>query len=357
VRGASSRGFAQKSYAVELWGAGNDEDWNAAWLGMPAESDWVLAAPGDIDRSLMRTRLPMDLSRKIGVYAPRTRSVEVFLVDREGADALSLDDYVGVYTATEKISRDSFRVPVAKLEAEDSTPELVTGGYIFRIDHGGEEFNAGGYGFQWVYPDADLMTDPAREPQVDFLTNEIDDFFAALYASDFTHPDNGQHYSEYIDPALWIDHNLLVALCKNVDGLRLSAYFYKDRGGPIVAGPVWDFDRSLGTPHDDRAESPTEWGSGDGTQPLTELFWGRLFEDETFAAAYWSRWDQLKQDAFSVPALLAMVDSYDAELAEARERHFERWSELPPQDGPAGEVQILRDFLSDRVPWIDSQRP
>ena len=42
---------------------------------------------------------------------------------------------------------------------------------------------------------------------------------------------------------------------------------------------------------------------------------------------------------------------------EARERHFERWPEFAPVDGPEGEVEILREFYRARVPWISSQRP
>lgn len=356
VRGQSSRGFPQKSYAVELWHAGVDDDRDAVWLGMPADSDWTLIGPSLMDRSLMRSMLAMDLSRAIGAYAPRTRFVEAFLVDREGANQLSLDDYIGVYAATERIKRGQNRVNIAKLEATDTTPELVTGGYMFRIDHEANDFEVGGNTFGWVYPDSEEMGQQERAPQREYLRGELEEFFDALRSDTFRN-DLGRHYSEYIDRALFIDHNLINALLKNVDGLRLSAYFYKDRGGPIVAGPVWDFDRSAGTPHDDRAASATEWARGDGTNPLTELYWSDLFADPEFASAYWARWSQLTAGEFSVASLIARIDGYDAQLAEARVRHFERWQDLPPVDGPEGEVEILRQFLRDRVPWMDSQRP
>jgi hypothetical protein len=356
VRGQSSRSFPQKSYSLELWNAETDSDAHHPVLGFPAESDWVLVAPSEIDRSLMRTMLPMDLSRQIGAYAPRTQLVEVFLVDRQDSSSLSRTDYVGVYTLAEKIKRDPARVNVAKLGQDDTSAELISGGYMIKIDHGGEHFSAGGYGFQWVYPEPDVMRTPERAPQVDYLRDTIGEFFEALRSDDFTHPETGQHYTTYIDRGLWIDHNLINALLKNVDGLRLSAYFYKDRNGPLVAGPVWDFDRSSGTPHDDRAERANEWARGDGTEPLRQMFWGDLFEDPEFAAAYWARWDELRAGAFRTDTLLARIDAYEAQLLEARERHFDRWRDLPPTDGPAGEVVILREFLSQRVKWIDSQR-
>jgi hypothetical protein len=149
----------------------------------------------------------------------------------------------------------------------------------------------------------------------------------------------------------------LVALTKNVDGLRLSAYFSKDRNGPLVAGPIWDFDRSQGTPYDDRARRADNWGEGDGTRPLTELFWGDLFARSEFETAYWNRWASLAVGEFSVDSILSRIDDYESELVEARERHVERWPELPPDGGPGGEVELLREFYRERVPWISSQRP
>lgn len=349
VRGQSSRGFPQKSYAVELWEAERDEDRKVSWLGMPAESDFTLIAPSEMDRSLMRTMLPMDLSRAIGSYAPRTRFVEVFLVDREGSRALSYGDYLGVFTATEKIKRDPNRVNVAKLEPTDLTLPAVSGGYLFRIDHGGAHFDAGGYGFQWEYPDASEFEGGARAPQREYLQDTLDDFFSALRS--------GGDYASFIDVPRFIDHNLLVALTKNVDGLRLSAYFHKDRGGSLVAGPIWDFDRSQGTPYDGRATRADDWSEGDGTHPLTEMFWGDLFERAEFATAYWNRWAELSRLEFSAASIVQRIDGYEALLAEARERHFERWPQFPPEGGPEGEVEILRNFYRERVQWLSSQRP
>jgi hypothetical protein len=185
----------------------------------------------------------------------------------------------------------------------------------------------------------------------------LDDFFEALRSDDFVSQRTGLHYSEMIDRAQWIDHNLLVALTKNVDGLRFSAYFSKQRNGPLVAGPIWDFDRSMGTPYDEIATEPNEWASGDGTKPLEQLFWGDLFEDPEFERAYWQRWNELVEGQFGVASLVARIDGYEDELSEARTRHFERWPEYETEGGPAGEVQILRDWFRARVEWISEQSP
>ena len=120
-----------------------------------------------------------------------------------------------------------------------------------------------------MYPDPEDMRLPERRPQLDFIRTFIDGFGQAASAADFRHPSTGQHYSEFIDVDAWIDHHIINALTKNVDGLRFSAYFHKERGGRLAAGPVWDFDRSLGTPYDPRTAEPEEWNPTWSMRPTT----------------------------------------------------------------------------------------
>lgn len=355
VRGAYSRAFPQVSYAVETWQAQANEDQAVPFLGMPAESDWVLSAPSQIDRALMRNRFAMDVSRELGQYASRAAFVEVFLVDNRESASLGKSDYMGVYTALEKIKRDTARVDVEKLDEAAVDAATIGGGYIFRIDRD-VHFSAGGHDFGWVYPDPEIMAQAVRSPQVEYLRNYLTEFFTSLTSEAFIHPVSARHYSDYVELDTFIDHNLVTGLTKNVDGLRLSSYFFKPRQGRVVAGPVWDFDRSLGTPHDERAVQADEWATGDGTNPLVWGYWDSLFSDEEFARAYWARWDELRSSTFEHAHLVALLDGYEEELNEARERHFERWPELPPDDSPAHEVEIIRNWLALRLEWLDSVR-
>jgi hypothetical protein len=356
VRGQTSRGFPKKQYAVELRDDNSGEDRKLALLGMPAESDWVLSDSVVVDRSLIRNALAFAISNQIGRYAPRTRFVEAFLVD--GGGDVNQSTYVGVYTLIEKIKRDSARVDVAKLEATELALPGISGGYIVSIDKGDPSFAAGGETFQFVYPDAELMLDAARAPQVDYLRDFIADFAEAVAAPDFIGPSHGQHYSEFIDVDAFIDHQIVNALAKNVDGLRISTYFHKDLDGPLVAGPVWDFDRSLGTPYDERASEPEEWrlSQSDGTDYFEEGFWGDLFVDPAFRTRYKQRFLTLLEGELSADVLVGLVDSLSAQLSEAAPRNFERWSDYPPSGGThAGELAILKEFLQRRAAWIQTE--
>jgi spore coat protein CotH len=199
---------------------------------------------------------------------------------------------------------------------------------------------------------------PERTPQLDFIRTFIDGFGEAASAADFKHPSTGQHYSEFIDVDGWIDHHIINTLAKNVDGLRYSAYFHKERGGRLAAGPLWDFDRSFGTPQDPRAMEPEEWSMtwSDGTDYFNEGWWRLLFRDPDFRSRYRERFKRLLNGEFSADSLDRIVDALAAEVGDAAPRNFTRWTQSPPQDNSyAAEIALLKDFLRRRVAWIEIQ--
>jgi hypothetical protein len=356
IRGNSSRAFPQKSYAFELRAGGSDEDEGEFVAGMPSEADWALVAPSWVDRSLIRTALAFGLSRSIGRYAPRVRLCEAFVVETGGAVAMA--SYLGVFALTEKIERDKDRVAVDVLPADATGEPLVTGGYVFRVDHEVFDFQAGGLNFGFVYPEPEEMALPERQPQKVYLQRQMQEFSEALAGPGFKHPRTGKSYADYVDVGSFIDINLLQALIKNVDAFRFSSYFHKARGGKVVMGPIWDVDRSAGSTHDDgaRATSPTEWARLDGTNPLTWVWFGRLGSDPAWKSAHARRWKELAAGPFSPATIHASIDRLAAEVAEAQRRHFARWAVMTPEGGShEHEIEVLKSFFTARVPWISSQ--
>jgi hypothetical protein len=316
----------------------------------------VLSDPVTYDRALIRNALAFALSNRIGRYAPRTRFAEVFMVD-DGGDVRA-GSFLGLFTLLEKITRDPERVNVSRLPTSASTAPAMTGGFILRIDKGPADFVAAGKRLQFVYPDSEEMWMPERTPQFDYIRAFMEDFGQAARAADFKHPSTGRHYSEFIDVDAWIDYHIINTLAKNVDGLRLSAYFHKERGGRLVAGPLWDFDRSFGTLQDPRAAEPEEWKStwSDGTDYFNEGWWGLLFRDPDFRSRYRQRFKTLLNREFSADNLDRIVDAMAAEVADAASRNFTRWPQTPPLDNSyAAEIARLKDFLRRRAAWITIQ--
>src|SRR5687768_3144410 len=331
VRGETSRRFPKKQYAMELRADGDDTDADRPLLGLPATSDWVLSDPVAYDRALIRNALAFELSNRIGRYAPRTRFAEVFMVD-DGGDVRTAN-FLGFYTLIEKIGRAPERVNVSRLPASATSEPAITGGFIVRIDKGAPDFDAAGRWLQFVYPDAEDMRLPQRKGQLDFIRAYLDAFAQAASAANFKHPSTGRHYSEYIDVDAWIDHNIINVLTKNVDGLRFSAYFHKERGGRLAAGPVWDFDRSLGTPYDPRTAEPEEWGpSFNATDYFNEGWWRLLFRDPDFRSRYRVRFKALLNGEFSADNLDRIVDGMVSRVGDAADRNLRRWPQNALRD-------------------------
>jgi hypothetical protein len=176
----------------------------------------------------------------------------------------------------------------------------------------------------------------------------------ALLSADFKNPETGSHYSEYIDVDSFVDHNLINALTKNVDGLRISTFFYKDRGAKLFAGPVWDFDRSLGTPYDERATDARGWflADSDGTNYFRQGAWLRLFEDPSFKARYKARFLSLLDSTLSPEELTSLVDELAGQVGAAAQRDYDRWMLQPNSGTHETEIAILRNFLVERAAWI-----
>ncbi len=352
VRGSTTANANKYSLAVEARNeAGGDRDFPV--LGLPADSDWVLTAPYEYDRALIRNPLMYQLSNEAGRYAPRTRQVELYLNTDGGA--VTAADYFGVYTLTERIKRGGDRVDVAEISPRDNSGTAVTGGYILKIDRadpGETGFTAGGQTLFFVDPDEPDIT-PAQRT---WLTYHMNGWRTSLSAQDFFDPRTG--YAKWGEPASFVDHHILNVAAKNVDALRLSAYLHKDRLGRLAAGPLWDFDRSLEST-DGRDNNFNTWRgetSDLGTDYFRYTWYNEMFRDLNFWQQWIDRYEELRSGPLSTGRVQAVVDAQAAELTEAAARNFQRWSDRPPRFGGwNGEVANLRAWFTSRLAWMDNQ--
>ena len=358
TRGSSTGGRSKASLSLELHDEFGD-DKNLSLIGMPSESDWVLWGPYNFDLSLMHNPFIFELSRQIGRYAPRTRFVEVYLNTNGGA--LSSGDYFGVYALMEKIDRDADRVDVEKLFSEHKAIPEVSGGYILKIDRadpGDSGFSAAGQNIKYVYPKEEKMESSAYDPHEKALRKYLNDMGTALNANYYRDPVRG--YAKYIDVEAAIDHHLLNVVAFNVDALRLSCYMHIPRGGKLTFGPIWDFDRALGST-DGRDKNPKTWRStsGDrGTDFFNYPWWNRMFKDIDFFQKYIDRFQSLRQAQFSEDNINAIIDRMAGELFEAQKRNLSRWNQRPrSQYGGTyeGEIRHMQTWLGDRIEFMESQ--
>ncbi len=385
IRGSSTAGLPQYNLALELWDEYN-QDYPMEFLGLPAESDWVLYAQDGYDPSYLHNPLIHQLSRDAGRYSSRTRFAEMFLNTAGGSVTYAAPvggNYFGLYTVEEKIKRGHDRVDVQKLEPQVTTAPLVSGGYMLKIDRqdSGEASFYDSYlqgSIVFVDPPGAEMVGSSRQAQYNYITGYFSQFGAALWGPNYTDPVAG--YAAYIDVDSWVDHHILNALTFNVDALRLSGYFYKDRDKKIEMGPLWDFDRSMGTSYggDVRCFNPRLWrvqASGDqgtdyfGNPSLLGVrWWQQLFTDPDFWQRWIDRWTDLRRGVFSTNHMFTVMDGLSSQLSAAQSREAARWSYTAPRSGVvsangysysfsgsfAGEQAFLKRWLVDRINFIDT---
>ena len=348
-RGSSTAGQAKPNYAVEFWDE-RDQARDLSLLGMPAESDWVFHAPYNFDPALFRNPLAFEMSNRLGRYSPRYRIVEVF-TDARSAGALNMGThYAGVYNILEKIKRGPNRVDVEELRPGDLEEPEVSGSYLLkvdRVDPGDSGLSAGGRTIAYVEPKEDDIQSVERDPQEQFIRSYMNAFWTALRGANSADPVLG--YAPFIEKGSWIDQHIVDTLAFNVDAFRLSSYFSKVRNGPLVYGPVWDYDRSLGST-DGRDQNPLVWGGGF----FTDVWWNRLFRDPNFWQLWIDRWQQVRSAQLSDRSINAMIDSFAAQVEESADRDFARWRQRKRGVTQSGEILHLKSWLLDRSNFMDT---
>jgi hypothetical protein len=375
IRGQSSEGFPKTQMAFETWDESNN-DKAVSILGDPKESDWVLYAPYS-EKSMMQNYMSYTWGNRLGMYASRTQFVEVFRKTTAGGTLNYATDYIGIYILEEKIKIDNNRVDIQKLAPTDNTDPNITGGYIFKkdkTDGGDPGFTTSiGQNFLYVEPKQNEITSAQKA----YLTNYINAFEKALNGANFADPVNG--YAKYIDVDSFINNWIMVEMTKNIDGFRLSTYFYKDRGGKIHMGPIWDYNLSMGNADYLNGNIPTGWyhdqlGSGDYP------YWTRLFQDPNFKQRLVDRWQELRQDALSTSHIVGDIEAATALLSAGTGnfpvgsnplqipdnpivRNYAKWKDLGVYVWPNGfvgtswiaDVNFMTNFMRTRTAWIDSQ--
>ncbi|MEZ4903073.1 MAG: CotH kinase family protein [Spirosomataceae bacterium] len=368
-RGSSSQLFPKKPYGFELRDA-QGEGREVALLGMPKEEDWILFASYN-EKSLLHNALAMKMARDLGMYASRTQHLEVVINGK----------YEGIYMLMEKIKRVSGRVNLTKMSDKDNSGDVLTGGYIFKIDKstgsGGREgwvskipapFGTSRIQYLYDYPAFDDIT----TQQKSYLQAKVDSAEAALNGADFR--DFIKGYRRYYDAISFARLFLVNEVARNVDGYRISTFFHKDRdskGGKIKAGPAWDYDLAFanadycdGFRYDGWSYLFGKVCPGDGLQ--VPFHWKRMLEDPAFVSELHDEYSRMRKGPWKIENLHAYIDSLAATLQEAQQRNFQRWPVLGqyvwpnPRPVPTtwqGEVDELKRWLDARLQWLDWNIP
>ncbi|MBP7950988.1 MAG: CotH kinase family protein [Verrucomicrobiales bacterium] len=387
-RGSSTFGAAKYSMtmgAFDELGQGAD----VSPLGFSSNDDFVLNAHYTFDRSLMHNDLIYRLSNEAGRYAPRTRHVEIFMsvandVGASGGNpaygivngSATGADYYGVYSFQDKISRGTNRVNVEKLELTDNTAPNVQGGYIFKIDRldsGDSGLSGAGRSFALVQPKewtsypghVQVMT----TAQKSYLSTHLNAMYNALNGASFMNAATG--YAAYLDVPAAIDHWWLSILPKSADAFRLSGFWHKARFGKLAMGPIFDFDRAMGST-DGRDLNPLTWrgdNSDFGTDPFHSIttagqgvfspnYFQRMFQDPNYWQATIDRYEDLRRGVMSTAHVHAVIDEFTETLdpgngaSTPAKRNGQKWGGSAPYRGAAANTPGTNGTFRGEAQWL-----
>ena len=210
-RGNSSYSdFDKPQYRIVFQNKSHDKAKDIALFGMNEGSDWVLYGPF-LDRTLLRSKLFLDISRELLPWSPDSRFVEVYLND----------NYEGLYLVIEAVQVNEHRIGLyEKGLLSGETAYLVWRERVGQEDnpiktYGSEEAHTS-YELSVGFPSSRRIT----QAQLDWISSDISRFEKALYGDDFL--DDRLGYRSYVNLDTFVDYFLINELAMLSDAGSLS---------------------------------------------------------------------------------------------------------------------------------------
>ena len=331
-RGNYSWYSAKKPYTLQLYEAN-------ALLNMAVAEKWVLLS-NSTDVSNIRNKLVYDFAENTDLY---------WTPDCEYVDLYLNGEYAGLYVLTEKI------------EVSESRLDLDENAYLFAIESAVAESNFG----------IRFSTDTGQQIELknpsDLTDQEMADFENYIQSIENMILNGSNDLFENIDLDSWVRKYLIEEIFFNLDAGLNSQFFYRDENSSvkIFAGPIWDYDRSLGNQsgrviavqnpkcfYASTSQKSAVWDTPWFTALCDhEIFHNRLVE------IYQSEYLPLLEDLISTD-----INSLSIEIEKAATNNNIRWASLFTTKGTyKEEIEYIEYFLQERVAflncaWIDGMR-
>lgn len=323
-RGNSSWSADKKPYSLVL-----EEE--ADLLGMGKAQNWVLMSNA-MDKSHLRNKIVYDFAAEMGLeYSPQTRWVDLYLNG----------EYAGLYLLTERNEVHENRVALGErgfLVSQEMEKRLRTQNLRHFLTDAG--------------PALRIHSDTLDPGEMEQIWQSAEN---AILATDGTDPETGKHWQEWIDTDSWVRKYLIDEVFGNIDGGAFSQYYYydEDRGtGMIYAGPVWDYDLSMGndTIWQQTKENRFYTNRAQVTGEIAAPWYSALCDKPEFAARVTETYK-----TEMLPMLEELMDTglerYWEQIARSAEMDRIRWNY---QEDSFSEMQeTIRAYMRQRMAFLE----
>ena len=138
---------------------------------------------------------------------------------------------------------------------------------------------------------------------------------------------------------------------------------YKERGGLLKAGPVWDYNFTLGN----FATDTVGWHIEENRRGYTD--WHTcLWKQSEFKKAAKARWNELRPTLLSDASIVKLIDDTKAPIAAAAERDLRKWpigksslfggsmfgADTTQPNTWTGQIDFLKSWIKKRMKSLDS---
>lgn len=311
-RGHSSMNYDKPQYSIKTLNEAGEEI-PVDLLGMGAGDGWILNG-SMADKSMLRNYLAYRVASEVQPETPDCRFCEVFVSEANGAYT-----YQGVYLLMERIARGETGIDI-----DASKRKNVYTSYILRRDRYNEyDTMLDTWGRknglcpedQWIgvkYPGKSKQT----EATLAYITQDFSKIEKVLYSQDEA---VFKTYGRYIDVDSFVDYFLLNEFFGNYDSGEHSTILWKNTGGRLHVGPVWDFDQAMNNVFSEEQDPDT--------LAMTEKpFFAQLLQDKDFLDRLTRRYAALRRSTLSEEHIFALIDEAEAYLRSASQREWFRWA-------------------------------
>ncbi|NLC79025.1 MAG: hypothetical protein GX683_04790 [Ruminococcaceae bacterium] len=333
VRGNSTASLPKLPYKFKL-------DSAKSLSGLTPSTDYTLLA-NYYDPTMTRNTLAFAIAEHLGMdFVPESHMVDVIING----------EYCGVYCLTTQVDVSSASVDITPITESDTSGEALTGGYLLELETRIYDDMTNAFFTSSTIPVRIKSPSLPTKEQTEYIQNYLNEFESCLYSEDFTY--NGKSLEEYIDFESFAAMYWTNEIMKNTDfPVPMSYFVYKDRGGVLSAGPVWDFDIAAGNIMErPDAMDPTQWLSTDTT------WYGRLLENEDFNRCVR---DMYYENKAWITALPQYTDELISSVEPVQNNNFirtyiglnERLFSTEDNDFYK-DVSFLEEYLTLRLEWI-----
>lgn len=361
-RGNSTwREYPKKSFSFSLENA-------QALCGLRSAKKWKLL--GIVrEGTRLNTKIAMDIGQALNMdYSPEAIWVDLYLNG----------EYTGNYLLCESVSVGEGRVEIHDLQKDNElsnpeidfaqkivegsrkgfameNPENITGGYLLEKDS--VYYDEKESGFVTESGDEFALREPdcASMEQVEY----IQDFVQRV---DDVLTNDIENYQNYIDQDSFIGKFLIDEIMLNFDAYVTSAYFYKERDQELLfAGPLWDYDVTLGTTNDDEGRwTDYQQLIIDDLRSGSIEWFAKLYENETYYGRMLEIYEELLP--FMENLIETQIDEYVAHVGASAKMDEIRWQSIRYGQDRWGHyvqydnnVRYLKYFLAKRLNYLNER--